>query len=577
MALGLAAVVAALGVLLALQYRWLADLERASTIARRASLEKYLDVAGKEVALHYQGLAERVLNVPSSAFTPEYFGKAAWRMASKLEHEEGISRLYLVSYHPETAGLYYLYPEGPGSKGAGGPALAEPPFGPEVLAVWAANAPWSVMAKKGGPIEARGLAVDERDPRYRILLNPVTDEKSRLVGLAGMVLDAGWFEREVLPAAMAEALALAPDRDALAVAVWDGRGRLLRDDGGLAAADRENGGKGVERAVRRLPFVFTDWKLGLADRHSSPEQWARANFLVNLGLSAALGLVLLGGVALAARAAAREMKLSEMKNDFVSNVSHELRTPLSSIRVFGEFLRLGRVDDPGKVREYGEYIETESRRLTRLIDNILDFSRIESGRKVYQMEEADVAEVVAEALATFEVRLRHQGFRIYLDGPEAPLPRLAVDAGAIGQAVANLVDNAVKYSGGEEGSREIRSREITVRLGRTRRSVTIAVQDHGIGISRDEQRRIFERFHRVSTGAVHDVRGSGLGLSIVRHVVHAHGGRVTVESEPGRGSTFTIHLPIEQTADRAAAGAFEAGEPTPAGAAAPSSPAPEAP
>ncbi len=566
MALGLAAVVAALGLLLALQYRWLADLERASTIARRASLEKYLDVAGKEVALHYQGLAERVLNVPASAFTPEYFGEAAWRMASKLEQEEGISRLYLVSYHPETAGLYYLYPEGHSAgsgDGAAGPALAEPPFDPEVLAVWAAIAPWSVMAKKGGPIEAPGLAVDERDPRYRILLNPVTDEEKRLVGLAGMVLDAGWFEREVLPVALAEAIALAPDRDALAVAVWDGRGRLLRDDGGLAAAaaERKAHGKGVERAVRRLPFVFTDWKVGLADRHSSPEQWARANFLVNLGLSAALGLVLLSGVALAARAAAREMKLSEMKNDFVSNVSHELRTPLSSIRVFGEFLRLGRVDDPGKVREYGEYIETESRRLTRLIDNILDFSRIESGRKVYQTEEADLAEVVAEALATFEVRLRHQGFRIYLDGPEAPLPRLALDAGAIAQAVANLVDNAVKYSGGEEGSREI-----TVRLGRTRRWVTIAVQDHGIGISRDEQRRIFERFHRVSTGAVHDVRGSGLGLSIVQHVVHAHGGRVTVESEPGRGSTFTIHLPVERAA--------EAGEPL---AAPPPSPAPEVP
>ena len=175
-------------------------------------------------------------------------------------------------------------------------------------------------------------------------------------------------------------------------------------------------------------------------------------------LSAVLAAVLLGGIALTVRTAMREMKLSAMKNEFVSNVSHELRTPLSSIRVFGEFMRRGRVEEPEKVREYGTYIETESRRLTQLINNILDFSRIESGRKVYVFEPADIEDILAGTLATLTVRLRDKGFNLEYHGPEEPLPEIDVDANAIDGAVANLLDNAVKYSNGD--------RSITLELDR---------------------------------------------------------------------------------------------------------------
>ena len=193
------------------------------------------------------------------------------------------------------------------------------------------------------------------------------------------------------------------------------------------------------------------------------------------------------------------------------------------------------------MREYGEYIETESRRLTQLINNILDFSRIESGQKSYHFHPTDIRDVVADTLKMFEVRMKQSDFVINFKASPTNLPQVSIDADAMTQAMVNLLDNAVKYSGS--------AREIEVRLAQKNNWVTISVTDRGIGIPDEDRDRIFERFHRVSTGLVHDVRGSGLGLSIVKHIVEAHRGKVTVESAPNRGSTFTIHLPVEESAE----------------------------
>ncbi|MCI0664653.1 MAG: HAMP domain-containing histidine kinase, partial [Acidobacteria bacterium] len=269
-------------------------------------------------------------------------------------------------------------------------------------------------------------------------------------------------------------------------------------------------------------------------------EWSKRYFFTNISFSILTALVLIGGIILTLRAASRAMKLSQMKADFVSNVSHELRTPLASIRVFGEFLKLGRIKDSHKIHEYGEYIETESRRLTQLINNILDFSKIESGQKTYLFEEADVEHVISDTLKTFEVMLEQNGFKINFVKPVHPLPLVIIDSTAIAQAFINLLDNAVKYSGD--------SKEINVRLGEQNGFVTIAVSDSGIGIAREDCGKVFEKFYRVGNCLVHDVKGSGLGLSIVKHIVEAHFGKVTVESELGKGTTFVIHLPAEGSA-----------------------------
>jgi signal transduction histidine kinase len=284
-----------------------------------------------------------------------------------------------------------------------------------------------------------------------------------------------------------------------------------------------------------LPFVFSKWKVGLAPRGPSHEQMARRYFAVSLTLTILMIAIIAGAVVVSLRAASRELRLSEMKTDFVSNVSHELRTPLASIRVFGELMRNGRVLHPDKVHEYGELIESESRRLSRLVDNILDFSRIEKGRKVYEATEVDPAALVGDAVAAFAPHARQAGFDVVYDAPRDPLPSIAADESALTQAILNLLDNAMKYSGA--------SRHVVVALSAEDGGVAVSVTDNGIGIPREEQTRIFNRFHRVSSSLVHDVKGAGLGLALVKHVVEAHGGSISVRSWPGTGSTFTIHVP----------------------------------
>jgi len=297
---------------------------------------------------------------------------------------------------------------------------------------------------------------------------------------------------------------------------------------------------GVKNYQVKMAFapVFPNWDLAATYRGSSIQSVAQASFEKSLLLTAVVLCLLLVGIILTLRAASREMSLAAAKSSFVSNVSHELKTPLALIRLYAETLELDRVKDEQQGKDFLRTINGETRRLTQLINNILDFSKIEAGRKEYRFVSSDVAEIVETVLRTYEYQLRDAGFEVSTRIDQG-LPMVAIDAEAISQAVVNLLNNATKYS--ED------AKKIEVAVAARDSHIAIEVADHGIGILRSEQQKIFEKFYRGSTTLVHNTKGSGLGLALVKHVVEAHGGRVLVDSELGRGSRFTILIPIPKT------------------------------
>jgi signal transduction histidine kinase len=278
------------------------------------------------------------------------------------------------------------------------------------------------------------------------------------------------------------------------------------------------------------------WRLALYRvPGTTPRDAVRRQVTIFTAAFALLLAVVAAGLVATYRLVRRETEMARLKADFVANVSHDLKTPLSLIRMFGETLEMGRVANDTKRREYYGIITRECERLSRLIDNVLDFSRIEGGRRRYEPRLTAVDPLVRETLDAFAYPMREQGFG--LDVRIAPdLPDVPLDAEAVSQALGNLVDNAIKYS---ETRKALRV-EAAVRNG----YLTLAVEDEGIGIPLEEQTRIFEKFYRVGRSDTQGRRGSGVGLALVRHVAEAHGGRVTVESRPGAGSRFTLWFPL---------------------------------
>jgi signal transduction histidine kinase len=306
---------------------------------------------------------------------------------------------------------------------------------------------------------------------------------------------------------------------------------LLDSEGRVVAGEKDPSAHG---AVRTAGDGELPWTLLVTEAQpmTAAARIAQQRFLILSIVVMVLFLVL--GTYFIARAIRRESETARMQSDFVSAVSHEFRTPLTAVRHLSELLVEGRAPSEERRKLYYATLLRESSRLERLVEGLLNFGRMEAGARHYRFEELDAAKLVERVTGEFQQQLESEGRKIELAGASAPL-KIEADPEAIGVALRNLVDNAIKYSPGEP--------TVWVDWGLERNQVAIRVKDHGPGIPDSERKRIFRRFVRGSAAASTNAKGSGVGLAMVRHIVMAHGGEITVESSPGKGSVFTMLLP----------------------------------
>jgi signal transduction histidine kinase len=257
------------------------------------------------------------------------------------------------------------------------------------------------------------------------------------------------------------------------------------------------------------------------------------------GLAAMIVVVLVAGYAIV-RSVERELSVARLQGDFVSAVSHEFRTPLASLCHLSELLVEGRVPNDQRRQEYYQALRRESERLHRLVEGLLDFRRMEEDAGEYQREWLDTTTLIREVAEEFAQEVKDRGYTVDIE-VEKSLPRLRADREALSRVLWNLLDNAVKYSPD--------CRTVWIQASRASDQVAIRVRDEGVGIAQSEQEQIFDKFFRASSAKAAGVRGTGLGLAMVQHIVTDHGGQLLVESQPGAGSTFTLNLPFEKSSE----------------------------
>ncbi|MEO0895748.1 MAG: HAMP domain-containing sensor histidine kinase [Bacteroidota bacterium] len=288
---------------------------------------------------------------------------------------------------------------------------------------------------------------------------------------------------------------------------------------------------------------FQNEKLWILPRHQlyifsqnrTIKESVKARSKRNLGILLILDLIMIIAVVIIFRNIRRELRLSQYKADFVSSVSHELRTPLALIRMFAETLEMKRVPTEEKKEEYYRIIRQESERLSGIVNKILNFSEMDSGKKSYFMQPSDMCSIVKDVMGTYEYHLRQKGFSWDIQLPPQ-CPQVAFDEGSVSEAMVNLIDNAIKYSDDKK--------HIVISVCQVEKEVGLRVTDQGIGISEEHQKEIFERFFRVTRGDLYTVQGTGLGLSLVKEIMTAHKGRIELESKAGEGSSFTLWFPV---------------------------------
>jgi signal transduction histidine kinase len=352
---------------------------------------------------------------------------------------------------------------------------------------------------------------------------PGTFTQKGIVGL-GYQFQSAFLTRELLPNVL-KSVDLEPS---VIAAVLNERDSVAFAQEKLAALNL--------LAAENFSEVFPSWKVVLVDREGrSIEELVGSERTLYLMLFVGIVAVIAVGIVVTVRAASHEAEVLRLKAEFVSNVSHELKTPLTLIRMFGETLESGLVVDEAKRKEFSRIIRTESERLTHLIDNVLDFSKMDAGKKAYQFEEADLVAVVRNTVEAYRFHARDLGFEIENHFSDEPI-FAQIDKDAISQAILNVLSNATKYSEAEE--------YIRVEVAQQGPAAKVSVEDRGVGIARESLGKIFEKFYRAPNDKTRETRGTGLGLALTKHIVEAHRGTIQVESTVGKGSIFTIRIPI---------------------------------
>lgn len=324
--------------------------------------------------------------------------------------------------------------------------------------------------------------------------------------------------------------------------IFKGQTEILDKDGrplGRSSRSFARKEKRSQQPVISRPILDLPYTLAIYERYPPPFmaklEERKKGFYFYIFLIGLSTVLILSGTGFALWRLSREWRSAELKSEFVSILSHDLRRPLTSIKMFAEMLRDGRITDEKKKEEYYDIMHSESERLTLLANNILDFSRIERGRNRYNFKYEDISAIVRDTIDHFNVFMGDENRKVAFS-VEDELPQAKIDVNAISQATMNLLTNAAKFSPADK--------EIKIRLRRDKKSVIMEVADEGIGISKEEQKKIFRKFYRILRSKGHDEEGSGLGLTLVKYIAEAHKGRVEVESEVGKGSKFSLVLPI---------------------------------
>jgi signal transduction histidine kinase len=534
---GLAIAVAIpVAVLFYFQFRSLSDLGRSSAVVLRQLSKEAADGVTKTTqdALK-QPYINAFLRIPQGRSEPLDLAFIQSAFERSLTTEAFVTRYYVWSDVTDTHRDEVLAID----RTSGG-FVENPPEGALMVKRFRELAP------EKRAISVFETTIDGRRTYFQGQLRFTFPSRERLTSFVAAQVDAEALRREYIPRLVAAKLANVEGPvgfPPLQVTVLDADGRVVFPPNGAAPR------RWVDE--RTFPLVFFDPELTgfAAPERRKPEQWRLLTGYGNQSIPeiiasrerpqrammAMLAGVMALGVFFVARAAAREVRLAELKANFVSSVSHDLKTPLALIQLFAETLELGRLKNTDRAHEYYRIINSEARKLTRLINNLLDFSKIEAGLRRYKLEPVDLGALTRHLVESLESQFRHNQYEVTVRVAEA-LPAVLLDPEAAEQALENLISNAMKYSPDH--------REILVEVDAVDGYGRVRVTDRGIGIAPKLQRKVFRKFYRIQHDAGTGPQGTGLGLAIVDHIMRGHNGFVRVDSEPGRGSTFTLHFPV---------------------------------